>query len=131
MQKVRQIIYVLSFVAGIIYPATFAYASNLHFIAGVDYVNSDIKYSNEDEHLGPDDDYESISPVIGISAYGIGLEAFILNSNTIEQDSLETKLRAYGIAVFGEANLSDNFALIASHGLAEYQFTTKKDKIKY
>ena len=131
MQNKLKWLAIITLVVGVLLPTTSVFASNFHIIFGADYVNSDIKYNNEEEQLGPKEDFQSISPVIGISAYGVGLEAFFFNSDANEKDSLENKLQAYGIAIFGEANLSDNFALIASLGLAEYKFKIKKDKLKY
>lgn len=131
MQNKLKWLAIITLVIGIFSPITSVFASNLHLIFGADYINSDIKYNNEDKQTGPKEDFKSISPVIGISAYGIGLEAFFFNSDANEKDSLESKLQAYGIAVVGEANLSDNFALIASLGMAEYKFKIKKDKLKY
>lgn len=131
MQKVRFIISALIMVAGLTYPAMYAFASNLHLILGADFINSDVKYNKNDDPNEIKDDFKSVSPVIGLSAYGIGLEAFILNSGKIEENSAEAKLKAYGIAVTGEANLSDNFSFIASLGLAEYKFNVKKNNVKF
>lgn len=110
-------------------------ASNIHLILGGDYVISDVKSSTpknrKQAYTPPKDDFKSFSPVIGLTAYGIGLEAYILNSDTVKKDSLEAKIRAYGFDVFGEANLSDNFSVIASLGLTKYTFIVKKDNVKY
>lgn len=116
------------------------YASNLHLILGGDYVVSDVKYghpsrtSNKyknrnvtDDFVEMDDDYKSLSPVIGISAYGISLEAYMMNSKEVEKDSVKAKIRAYGVDVIGEAGLSDNFSVLASIGLVQYTFKTEKD----
>ena len=131
MQFFRSYILALALIVGGVLCPVAVEASNLHLIVGADYLNSDIKYNSHKNSDGlPKDDYKSVVPVIGLSAYGVGLEAFILGSDSIKEDSLEAKLKAYGIAFFGEANLSDNFSLIASLGLAEYKFTTKTDNIK-
>lgn len=128
----------LSVVAAFICVQSSAYASNLHLILGGDYVVSDIKYGHpskkaakskkvDDGFVEMDDDYKSLSPVIGISAYGISLEAYMMNSKEVEKDSVKAKIRAYGVDVLGEAGLSDNFSLIASLGLVQYTFKTEKD----
>lgn len=131
MQNKLRWLAIITLVVGPFCPTSSVFASNLRLIVGADYVNSDIKYNNEENQIGPKEDYQSISPVIGISAYGIGLEAFFFNSDTNKKDTLENKLQAYGIALFGEAHLSDNFALIASLGIAEYKFKIKQDNITY
>ena len=111
-----------------------AYATNAHFIFGADVSSSEIKYSgsSKSKRANPnfveiEDKFQSISPVIGVSAYGIGLEAYILNSNEVKKDSVSAKLRAYGVDVTAEASLSDNFSCIASLGLIEYTFRTKQN----
>ena len=113
-----------------------SHASNIHLILGGDYAISDVKYStpkdrSKNTYTPPKEDFKSFSPVVGLMAYGIGIEAYILNSKEIEKDSLQAKIRAYGFDVFGEANLSDNFSLIASLGLTKYTFKVKKDDVKY
>ena len=131
MQIVRKIVILLALAGGILYPTASVFASNFHLILGADYVNSDIKYNNgQEDSIQPTDDYNSISPVIGLSAYGIGLEAYILNSKDVKEGSLQYKLRAYGFDIVGEASLSDNFALIASLGMAKYEFHNKIDGTK-
>lgn len=131
MQRIRYIIAALAVAVGLTYPTADVFASNLHLILGADFVNSDIKYNKSDDPNEIKDDFKSVSPVIGLSAYGIGLEAFILNSGKVEDNSTEAKLRAYGVAIFGEANLSDNFSFIASLGLAEYTFKVKRNNVNF
>lgn len=131
MQIVRKIMMFLALAGGLICPTASVFASNFHLILGADYVNSNIKYnSGHDDIIKPKDDYNGISPVIGLSAYGIGLEAYILNSKDVKEGSLQSKLRAYGFDIVGEASLSDNFALIASLGMTKYEFHNKIDGIK-
>ena len=138
MQFFKKYTYFFSIVAALVCTQSSAYASNLHLILGGDYVVSDVKYGHpskkasktktiDDGFVEMDDNYKSFSPVIGISAYGISLEAYMLNSNEIEKDSVKAKIRAYGVDVLGEAGLSDNFSLIASLGLVQYTFKTEKD----
>jgi len=131
MQNKLRWLAIITLVVGLFYPTSSVFASNLRLILGADYVSSDIQYNNEQKQDGPKNNFSSISPTIALSAYGIGLEAFFFESDTQEEDSLESRLMAYGIAVFGEANLSDNFALISSLGMAEYKFKIKKDGITY
>lgn len=122
---------------------TYSYASNLHIILGADYLSSDIKYNNikkktslnkneddDSDFVKIKDDFKSISPVIGIGAYGISLEAYILNSEEIEEDSIKAKIRAYGVDVIGEASLSDNFSVVASLGLVQYTFKREENNIE-
>lgn len=139
MQFFRRLILILAVAAGISLPTASCYASNMRLLIGADYVNSDVKYrhikTTSSNNINrtfakPDDDYQSVSPTIGISAFGIGLEAFFLNSKAIKEDSIEAKLRGYGIELVGEAGLSDNFSLVASIGLTEYTFITKQDNRK-
>ena len=119
---------------------SYSYDSNLHLIFGADYVSSDIKYNNikKKSNLNRDeeddsnfvklkDDFKSISPVIGIGAYGISLEAYILNSEEIEEDSVKAKIRAYGVDFIGEASLSDNFSVVASLGIVQYTFKREEN----
>lgn len=138
MQFFKHIFLKTLLIAGLVFQACNASASNLRFILGGDYAISDIKYANvkerykkkNDTFLEVKDDFKSFSPVIGIGAYGISLEAYILNSQEVKKDSLKAKIRAYGFDVIGEAGLSDNFSVVASLGLVEYKFKTQEDKIK-
>lgn len=132
MQFFVRIFTVFTFVAGVILSAQNANASDLRLLLGADFSLSSVKYSHSSKNAVayPEEDFKTYAPVIGISAYGIGLEAYILNSNTIKEDSLEAKLRSYGIDFTGEAGLSDNFSVVASLGLAKYEFTTKGDNFK-
>ncbi len=109
-----------------------AEAGMLKIYTGADYLYSDIKYKESDANL-PDSSFSSIAPVIGISAFGIGLEAFYLTSNDQEENDIETKMRAYGLSVVGEAPLSDNFSFVASLGMAKYKFDVKdtRNNLKY
>jgi len=128
MQNLRKLILTFTLVVGLMFPSTSVFASNFHLILGADYVNPHVKYNNNKDAKNtekPESNYHGYSPVIGISAYGISLEAFVLNTPTKEKDSIETKIRAYGFDIIGEANLSDNFTVLASLGLAKYEFNTK------
>ncbi len=132
MQFFRALILPLCFAVCLIAQPAKTYASNAHFIFGADFSSSEMKYSHSSkskkanpDFIEIDDNFKSFSPVIGISAYGISLEAFILNSNTVKKDSVSAKLRAYGVDIAGEASLSDNFSFLASLGLAEYRINTK------
>lgn len=136
MQFFKHLTYIFSLIASLMIVAKGAYASNLHLILGADYVYSDIKYDtpsvrNRTAHTMPNEPatkFNNFSPVIGLSAYGIGLEAFILGSGSEEKNSLESKMRAYGIDFVGEASLSDNFTFVASLGIAQYKFENKDKK---
>lgn len=131
MQKIKNLIFSIALAGGLLYQTASAFASNFHLILGADYITSDIKYNGgHKDTIKPKDDYKSFSPVIGITAYGIGLEAYILNSKDVKEDSLHSKIRAYGLDFVGEASLSDNFALIASLGLAKYEFHNTQNGIK-
>ena len=134
MQFFKRFFMLLTFAVGLLLPITNVYASDLHLLFGADFLISDVKYNSDTKadkrYKIPKKDFQSIAPIIGLSAYGIGLEAYILNSRTISSDTLEAKLRAYGFDVFGEANLSDNFSLIASLGMAKYTFKVTKDNRK-
>lgn len=128
MQNLRKLILTFALVVGLVCPSASVFASNFHLILGADYVNSHIKYNHNKEAkqtAKPDSNYHGYSPVIGINAYGISLEAFLLNTPSKEKDSIETKIRAYGFDIIGEASLSDNFTVLASLGLAKYEFNTK------
>ena len=109
-----------------------AKAGMLKIYAGADYLYSDIKYKDSDTNM-PDSSFSAIAPVIGISAFGIGLEAFYLTSNDQEEDDIETKMKAYGLSIVGEAPLSDNFSFVASLGMAKYKFDVKntRSSLKY
>ena len=134
MQKLKQYILNLTLVVGLMCPSTSVFASNFHLILGADYVNSHIKYNknkNARQTEKPESNYNGYAPVIGISAYGISLEAFLLNTPTKEKNSIETKIRAYGFDIIGEASLSDNFTVLASLGLAKYEFNTKNKKTTF
>ena len=142
MQYLKKVIVTLILAAGLMSSATSVFASNLHLLLGADYVKSSVKYRQHSNRPGEHEekDFDAVSGVIGLSAYGIGLEAFVLNSDihqeeaagavgvlnsdNVSKDSLRGKLRAFGIDVYGEANLSDNFALVASLGLAKYRLTS-------
>lgn len=131
MQKLKQILITFSLVVGLMCPSTSVFASNFHLILGADYANSHVKFNNNKnakQTVKPESNYNGYSPVIGISAYGISLEAFLLNTPKKEKDTIETKLRAYGFDIIGEANLSDNFTVLASLGLARYEFNSKYKK---
>ena len=138
MQFFKHIFVTILFLTGLIWQVSNASASNLRFILGADASISDIKYSEvkdrykkkNDTFHEVKDDFKGFSPVIGIGAYGISLEAYILNSKEVKKDSLKAKIRAYGFDIVGEAGLSDNFAVVASLGLVEYKFKTEKDTIK-
>lgn len=113
-----------------------AYATSAHLIFGADFLSSEIKYSDsrKSKKANPDfvevkDNFKSGAAVIGIGAYGISLEAYILNSGSVKKDSLSAKLRAYGFDVIGEASLSDNFSFLASLGLAEYTIKTQRGNL--
>lgn len=138
MQFFKNIVFIFFFIISLIGDAHNASASNLRFILGGDFTKSDVKYADvkdrykkkNDTFLETKGDFKSLSPVIGIGAYGISLEAYILNSKEVKEDSLKAKIRAYGFDIIGEAGLSDNFAVLASLGLIEYKFKTQKDDIK-
>ena len=132
MQFFNKLTFTFAFLLSLIFQVENVYASNLHFILGADYLVSDLKYSSSnqknknDSFVETSEDFKSFSPVIGLSAYGISLEAYILNSNAVKEGSIEAKLRAYGFDIAGEASLSDNFTVIGSLGLVEYTFKTKQ-----
>ena len=58
----------------------FAYSTRSKIYFGADYVYSDIKYKNNTLYE-MDDGYNGISPVIGFSSYGVGLEAWYMFSD--------------------------------------------------
>ena len=128
MQRIGRLFLTFALVTGLMCPSTSVFASNFHLILGADYANSNIKFNNVQQTAKPESSYRGFAPVVGISAYGISLEAFVLNTPKKEKDSIETKLRAYGIELMGEASLSDNFTVIASLGLAKYKFNTSSSK---
>lgn len=83
---------------------------------GADYVYSDIKYKNNTLYE-MDDGYNGISPVIGFSSYGVGLEAWYMFSDKAEnKHGYESELTAYGADLVGEAPLSESFSVIVSIG---------------
>lgn len=105
--------------------ATDTMAANSKIYFGADYVYSDIKYKDSSE-FSLKDNYNVISPVIGFSSYGIGLEAFYQFSDKAENDNgIESSITAYGLDLMGEAPLSDHFSLIVSIGMAKYKFEIK------
>ena len=61
----------------------FAYSTRSKIYFGADYVYSDIKYKNNTLYE-MDDGYNGISPVIGFSSYGVGLEAWYMFSDKAE-----------------------------------------------
>lgn len=141
MQFFKKYMTILGFAVGLLAWQTPVYASNLHLILGGDFVVSDVKYGHQtktsykysnrkvaDDFVEMDDDYKSFSPVIGLSAYGVSLEAYMMNSNEISKDSVKSKIRAYGVDFIGEAGLSDNFSVLASLGIVQYTFKTEKDR---
>lgn len=118
---------ILSFLAGILYTnSAYAYSDRSKIYIGADYVYSDIKYKNNTVYE-MDDGYNGISPVIGFSSYGIGLEAWYLFADeTSNQFGYSAELSGYGADLVGEAPLTDNFSLIVSIGLAQYNFKIKQ-----
>ena len=133
MQFFKPYIFSALFAICLLAQAPKAYATNAHLIFGADALSSEIKYSNsrKSKAANPgfvevDDNFKSGAAVIGISAYGISLEAYVLNSDNVKKDSLKARLRAYGFDVIGEASLSDNFSFLASLGLAQYNIKTEK-----
>ena len=100
----------------------FAYSTRSKIYFGADYVYSDIKYKNNTLYE-MDDGYNGISPVIGFSSYGVGLEAWYMFSDKAEnKNGYESELTAYGADLVGEAPLSESFSVIVSIGLAKYTF---------
>ena len=100
----------------------FAYSTRSKIYFGADYVYSDIKYKNNTLYE-MDDGYNGISPVIGFSSYGVGLEAWYMFSDKAEnKHGYESELTAYGADLVGEAPLSESFSVIVSIGLAKYTF---------
>ena len=74
----------------------FAYSTRSKIYFGADYVYSDIKYKNNTLYE-MDDGYNGISPVIGFSSYGVGLEAWYMFSDKAEnKHGYESELTAYG-----------------------------------
>ena len=134
MRGMKNFIVLMALVVGFIWPTTSVFASNFHLVLGADYVNSHVKYNNNSEAkkiIKPESSYNGFAPVVGISAYGLSLEAFLLNSPAKERNSIETKLRAYGFDLIGEASLSDNFTVLASLGMVKYEFNSKsKDAVQ-
>lgn len=109
-----------------------AYSTRSKIYIGADYVYSDIKYKNNTTYES-DSAFNSISPVIGFSSYGLGVEAFyqFSDKNTNKFD-YESSFSAYGIDLTGEAPLSENFSFIVSIGLAKYKFEIRNPNgIKY
>ena len=99
----------------------FAYSTRSKIYFGADYVYSDIKYKNNTLYE-MDDGYNGISPVIGFSSYGVGLEAWYMFSDKAEnKHGYESELTAYGADLVG-APLSESFSVIVSIGLAKYTF---------
>ena len=125
MRYLKSLVWILTLAAGLFSSAANVCASNLHLLLGADFVNSNLQYKGSNHSAeSREKNFKNVSGVIGLTAYGIGLEAFILNTtDDDDKDSLRNKIRAYGFDVFGEANLSDNFTLIASLGLAKYKIT--------
>lgn len=104
----------------------YAYSARSKIYIGADYVYSDIKYKNNTVYE-MDDAYSSISPVIGFSSYGLGLEGFYqFSDKNTNKHGYESTLSAYGIDITGEAPLSESFSFVVSIGLAKYKFKIKQ-----
>ena len=105
---------------------SYAYSDRSKIYIGADYVYSEIKYKNNTVYE-MDDGYNGIAPVIGFSSYGIGLELWYLFADeTSNQFGYSAELSGYGADLVGEAPLTDNFSLIVSIGLAQYNFKIKQ-----